>query len=357
MRNAEPPALTESVVRQLDGSNMRQLLEGFPEQIGDAVKIGKSVKLSLDGSRISQIVVSGLGGSAIGGDLLRTYLAKELAIPILVNRHYFLPRFVSRDSLVVISSYSGNTEETITAHRNAMNRGAQLLCITSNGKIQRIAIEHGHDLISIPKGLPPRAAVGYSFFPILMSLIRLRLVRGKANDIRETLSVLRRKRPQYRSLNPSSNEALRIALLLKGRLPVIYSATEYLDSVNLRWRTQLAENAKVLAFGNVVPEMNHNELVGWNVLKGLMKQMAVVFLRDMGEHRRVRARIGLTKEIVGRYTQHVAEVKSGGRSRLARMFSLVYLGDWVSYYLALLNGEDPTPVRVIEDLKAKLAKV
>jgi len=336
---------------------MRGLLLRFPEQVEEAISIGESSSVRLDPSRVSSIVVTGLGGSAIGGDLLRSYLAEEVRIPIVINRHYSLPKFVSKDSLVVVSSYSGNTEETIAAHKKAFSIGAQILCITSNGVTEKLAEKYRHSIIKIPKGFPPRAALGYSFFPVLVYLIRLGLVKRKENDFRETLSVLRRRSLLYQDLDSLSNEALETAILLKGRLPIIYSATENLDSVNLRWRTQLAENAKVLAFGNVLPEMNHNELVGWRVLRQLMKQMAVVFLRDLGEHSRVRVRLNLTKQIVSRYTPHVTEVKSAGRSRLARMFSLVYLGDWVSYYLALLNGEDPTPVKVIDFLKRELAKV
>jgi len=350
------PTLTEEFIRRIDASNMRELLVRFPEQIEDAVAIGENARITLKRNRFSHIVVSGLGGSAIGGDLLRSYLTPELGIPVFVNRHYFLPAFVSRDSLVVISSYSGDTEETIAAHRDAVNRKAQVICISSDGETERRAEAYGHSLIKIPKGYPPRAALGYSFFPLLVTMTRLGFVRDKANDIRETIRLLKKRAALYR-IPTSSNGALRIAQFLKGKLPVIYSTTENLDSVNLRWRTQLAENAKVLAFGNVLPEMNHNELVGWKVLKALMKQIAVVFLRDRGEHPRVRVRLNLTKELVNQYTPHVTEVRSEGRCRLARMFSLVYLGDWVSYYLALLNGEDPTPVRVIEDLKNELGKV
>jgi glucose/mannose-6-phosphate isomerase len=141
------------------------------------------------------------------------------------------------------------------------------------------------------------------------------------------------------------------------RLPVIYSPTEHLDSVNLRWRTQLAENAKVLAYGNVLPEMNHNELVGWNVQKRLMKDIVVVVLRDADEHSRVRVRLELTKRIIAKYSPRVIETRSEGKSLLARMFSLIHLGDWVSYYLAILNEVDPTPVKVIDYLKTELGKV
>jgi glucose/mannose-6-phosphate isomerase len=349
--------LNEATIRRIDASDMRGLLLRFPEQVEEAIAIGERSKIRLDPSRVASIVVTGLGGSAIGGDLLRSYLADEVRIPIVVNRHYSLPEFVSRRSLVIVSSYSGNTEETIAAHRDALKRGARVLCISSNGATERLAKHHRNALIKIPKGFPPRAALGYSFFPVLVTLIRSGLVRSRLRDFRETVRLLKKKAVLYGELSSSSNDALSIARKFKGRLPVIYSTTEHFDSVNLRWRTQLAENAKVLAYGNVLPEMNHNELVGWNVLKKLMKEIVVVILRDADEHPRVRVRLDLTKKIVAKYSPHNIEVKSEGESLLARMFSLIYLGDWVSYYLAVLNRVDPTPVKVIDYLKSELTRV
>jgi glucose/mannose-6-phosphate isomerase len=349
--------LNEATLHRIDASNMRELLLRFPDQIEEAIAIGEKSSIRVDLSKVSSIVITGLGGSAIGGDLLRSYLADEVSIPIVVNRHYFLPQFVTKKSLVIVSSYSGNTEETIAAHRDALKRGARILCISSNGTTERIAKQHKNALIKIPGDFPPRAALGYSFFPILVTLIRSGLVRGRVRDLQETVGLLKKKAVLYGAPTSSSNDALNIARELKGRLPVIYSTTEHLDSVNLRWRTQLAENAKVLAYGNLLPEMNHNELVGWNVLKKLMKGIVVVILRDAEEHPRVRVRLDLTKKVVARYSSHIIEVKSGGESLLARMFSLIYLGDWVSYYLALLNEVDPTPVKVIDFLKAELGKV
>ena len=356
--HSRAPELSEAAIRRIDVSNMRELLLRFPEQIGDAAAIGEKAKFRLDFSGISSIVITGLGGSAIGGDLLRSYLADELGLPIVVNRHYSLPKFVTRNSLVVVSSYSGNTEETIAAHHEARKRGAQVVCITSNGETERIAKQYRNPLLKIPKGYPPRAALAYSFFPILVTLVRAGLIKQRVNDLRETVALLKKKSRLYADQDSSSKHGpLSLAKELKGRLPIIYSTTEHFDSVNLRWRTQLAENAKVLAFGNVLPEMNHNELVGWNVLKGLMKQIAVVFLRDRGDHPRVRARLELTRKIVAKFTPSIVEVESEGKSLLARMFSLIYLGDWVSYYLALLNGVDPTPVKVIDYLKAQLSEL
>lgn len=349
--------MQEQEILQYDTMNMRKLLTEFPRQVEDAIRIGKNAKVSLNAKRIKNIVVTGLGGSAIGGDLIHSFLADELAIPFVVNRHYFLPGFVDANSLVIVSSYSGNTEETISAHQDAKKRKAQVLCISSNGETERVAQKFKHSLVKIPPGFPPRAALGYSFFPLLVLLTRLGLVKTKEKQMKETVELLKNKVGEYTSFDQQTNKAFAIAHRVYNRIPIVYSPAEWYDSVNLRWRGQFCENAKVLAFGHVVPEMNHNELVGWKVLKHHMKEMAVIFLKDRTMHPRVAVRMNIMKSIINEYAAEIIEVESEGQSLLARMFSLVYLGDWVSFYLAMLNGVDPTPVKVIDYLKNELAKV
>ena len=349
--------MTEQEILQHDNRNMRRLLVEFPLQIEDALRIANRARVHLNTRRIQNIVVTGLGGSAIGGDLLRSFLADELSIPLIVNRHYFLPDFVDARSLVIVSSYSGNTEETISSHKDAAKRKAQVLCVSSNGVTEQLAKKYKHPLVKIPVGFPPRAALGYSFFPVLVVLTRLGIVKAKVAQIKETVALLREKAKEFAVLDQGANKALALAMRLYNKLPVVYSSAEWFDSVNLRWRGQLCENAKVLAFGHVVPEMNHNELVGWNVLKPQMKQIAVVLLRDARMHPRVAVRMNVMKTIISQYAAEIIEAESEGRSLLARMFSLIYLGDWASFYLAILNGVDPTPVKVIDYLKNELAKV
>jgi glucose/mannose-6-phosphate isomerase len=349
--------MTLDDIKRIDQSGMYDRLFDFHSQVEDAVRIGKGASLKLGVRGVANIVLTGMGGSAIGGDLLRSYLVDELSVPFIVNRHYALPRFVDRRSLVIVSSYSGNTEETIAAHRDAIKRKARILCITTGGEAERLAVRHRQPVIKIPAGFQSRAALGYSFFPLLLALCRLGLVKQRAKDIRETIGLLRSKARVYREPDASDNTPLQLARQLKGTLPIVYSATEYFDAIGVRWREQICENAKKLAFGHVIPEMNHNELVGWKIGAETMRQMEVVFLRDRGTHKRIATREEITKEIISRYALHVSEVWSEGRSLLARMFSLIYFGDWVSFYLAILNNEDPTPVMVIEQLKGELAKV
>ncbi|HTY58010.1 MAG TPA: bifunctional phosphoglucose/phosphomannose isomerase [Bacteroidota bacterium] len=345
--------MTLDDIRSIDPHGMYGLLTSFPAQVREAVQIGNAARTGVSSRGIRNIVLSGLGGSAIGGDILRTYLAGDLHVPFIVNRMYTLPAFVGPGSLVIISSYSGNTEETNAAHREALKRKAKVLCITSGGKTAKLAGRG--PVIRVPGGLPPRAALGYSFFPLLIALARAGFITDRGKAIRETIALLEDRAPVYAEPDAARNPALQLAGKLCGRIGIVYSAAERFDSINTRWRGQIAENGKSLAFGHVIPEMNHNELVGWEVLREPMREMQVFMLRDRDDHRRVRIRMDVTKLVLGEHTERITEVWSEGSSLLARMFSLVYLGDWMSFYLAVLNGVDPTPVRVIDRLKKELA--
>ena len=349
--------MTLENIKQIDPKGMYQWIADFPKQIEESVRIGKEAKIKLNVKGVQNIVLTGLGGSAIGGDLLRSYLVKELDIPFAVNRYYTLPEFVGKNTLVIVSSYSGNTEETISAHKEAMKRKARILCISTGGETARMAKKFKQPWIQIPPGLSPRAALGYSFFPLLVVLSRLGFIKPKDRDIKETIQLLKNKSLSFGNPESPENAPLKLAERLKGQLPVIYSPAEHLDTVNIRWRGQIAENAKQLSSGHVLPEMNHNELVGWKVLTDLMKHMHVIFLKDFGTYKRVAIREGITKQVVSMYAGEVSEVASEGRGLLARMFSLIYFGDWVSLYLAILNNENPEPVAIIDYLKSELSKV
>ena len=220
-----------------------------------------------------------------------------------------------------------------------------------------MAKKYRHPRISIPAGLQPRAALGYSFFPLLVTLARNEYIKNKTKDIKETIALLHDLAEKYDSPDAATNDALSLAQRVHGKLPIIYSSTEKFDSVNLRWRGQICENAKQLAYGNVFPELNHNELVGWKVLKDIMRQIELIILRDKEDHKRVAARMDITQQLLREYAGNVTEIHSQGKSLLARMFSLIHLGDWVSYWLAILNNEDPSPVKAIDYLKGKLAEI
>jgi len=302
------------------------------------------------------VVVAGLGGSAIGGDLLRTYLVDQVELPILVNRGYTLPGFVGPDTLVFASSYSGDTEETLAACRQAIQRRSQIIGIASGGQLVQLAAEANFSMIRIPAGYPPRAALGYSFVALLLSMAKLGLVSEQGVSLREAQELVRQKGVEYHPSVPlGKNEAKQCALKLRGKFPVIYAWGHHFEAVAIRWRGQLAENSKQLSSHHLFPEMDHNEIVGWGMPEAMMKKTAVILLRDRGEPKPIVKRMEITKELIAPFAGEIVEAWATGTSLLARLFSLLHLGDWVSFYLAVLNGVDPTPVQRIDMLKRRLA--
>lgn len=350
-------------LRAHDPGDMYAAIRDFPEQIRTGVELGRSCpRLELAGIR--RVLVLGMGGSAIGGDLFRSYISsfdERAGVDVAVSRGYRPPP-VDGSTLVVVSSYSGNTEETIEAYERTRERAGAVLAVTTGGRIGAMAGEYGHPAINPPGGLQPRAALAYGFFPLAWALAVTSglfgpLVREETErGIDETIALLGTLGAEYASGPGASNEAYGLAEAIRGHIPVIYSSSELLDSVNLRWRGQIQENAKHLAFGNLLPEMNHNEINGWLNPPELARRMAPIFLHDSGDHERVARRLEITRRIVGEHSGPTSAVSSKGASAMARMFSLVHLADWTSYYLAVLNGDDPMPVPVIEDLKVELAK-
>ncbi|MCX8050352.1 MAG: bifunctional phosphoglucose/phosphomannose isomerase [Chlorobi bacterium] len=346
-----------------DRSNMRAVLRTFPEQVRHAVQIAEQVP-PLHGIELrAEVVVAGVGGSAIGADLVRSYCAAlrgAQRLRINVWRGYGAPPFLDRSSVLVASSYSGDTEETLSVYADARKRTTHLYCITTGGQLARLAKRHRVPCILIPAGFQPRAAIGYSFFPLLGLVLGHPAVEDTARrtvqrSIPETIEVLEQLSEECAEPTPD-NPALALAKLLRERLPVVYGAYERTDAIALRWRGQIQENAKQLAFSHLLPEMNHNEINGWHYPPELVRRSVVLLLRDRDDHRRIALRFDALADILRRAkVAAVRTVEGRGNSLLARTMSLVYLGDWTSYYLALLNGVDPTPVPVISRLKHILA--
>lgn len=349
----------KKVIARYDKSEMIKTLEAFPDQVRDAKEIGQAFNLP-DSYRnqYRNVVCTGLGGSAIGADMARSYLADEIKIPMIVNRNYTLPAFVGENSLVIVSSYSGNTEETISAYRDARSKKARIMVITSGGELQKFAKDDGYPYLVIPKGFQPRCALGYSFFPLLILLSKAGLIKDKAKDIDSAINTMEalRNKKLGNDIAEKKNPAKQIARELYMKFPVIYASQDHMDVVATRWRGQIAENSKTIGSSHVFPELTHNEIVGWKHPKRLLKKLVAVILRDAGDHARIAKRMDIAKKIIASEKAKVVEVHSVGGDLLARTFSLVYMGDFVSFYLAVLNTEDPTPVERIKFLKEELAK-
>ena len=345
-------------ISKLDKENMLELLTHFPKQCEDALFIGEhsAIKESYKKS-YPHIIFTGLGGSAIGADFVKDYVSGEMRVPIFVNRNYELPSFAGNDSLVFAASYSGNTEETLAAYMDAKARHAKVIVITSGGKIKDLALKNKDMLITIPKGYPPRCALGYSFIPALVMLSKLGLIKKKTGEIRDAIQYLDsfQKKRLAADVKEKANTAKGIAKCIFGKVPVIYASSK-LESIAIRWRGQFAENAKTLASSHVLPEMNHNEIVGWAHPRAVLKNFVAIILKDKTDHTRVKKRMAITAKILKKNKFHVMEIESQGKTLLNRMLSLVYVGDFTSFYLSILNKTNPTPVERITYLKKQLAK-
>lgn len=339
-----------------DPGKMLEALWNLPEQCEEALAIGRGVKIPADYGQVSNIVVTGLGGSAIGGDFLRLFVSDKAGVPVIVNRDYTLPKFVDSRTLLFAVSYSGNTEETISAYSDAVSRGARIVALTNGGKLREMAEKDGFPVIVVPAGISPRAATGYLLVPALTVLETIGLIGDLTPEINEMTTVLRSLREQLRpEITVDRNQAKSTALRLKGKIPVIWAAGGNTEVVATRWKGQINENGKAPAYWNVFPELNHNEIVGFEEPQDLLKQMEIIILRDKHDHPRVRLRMDISKEIILDTVSGITEIWSSGEGRLARLFSLTYIGDYVSVYLAALYGIDPTPVKKIDYLKNKLA--
>ena len=338
-----------------DASDMYSVLCDYPGQARTGMDVGNSVNLrGLDPATLSNVLVCGMGGSAIGGDVLRVFAEGKGRIPIAVQRGYSLPGYVGPQTLVLVVSYSGNTEESLASYDEARRRGARIVAVTSGGALLARAESDGVPVAIIPGGLAPRCALGYLFFPLLMIAARLDVLDVQQSELQAAIAVLEQNTRDYAAHDDAANTAITIAERLRGRLPVLYGAQAGLDAVLMRWRCQIEENAKMLAYSNVLPEMNHNEIVGWEQNPDLLRRIAVIVLHDRNELPQIRKRIAVTLDILRPLAGDIIEITAGETQSLARVMGLICLGDWVSYYLAVGSGVDPYPIVNIDRLKAAL---
>jgi len=339
-----------------DPGGMLELTESFADQWRRARDIGLGFRPP-EPPAVDGVLLLGMGGSAFAGDLLAGYLEELLPVPFLVNRAYDLPAFAGKNTLVIVSSYSGNTAETLAAAGMAVERGCSLVGITTGGKLAPMLADRGFPFITIPQGFAPRAALGFSFVPLLIMLQRIFELPDQEAALDETGRLLAEQRDRYgRQVPAEKNRAKNLAAALCGRIPVIYGAAGAFASVAYRWRCQINENAKRMAVFGAVPEMNHNEIVGWAGPRELTRGFVLLNLLDRDYHPEVRYRFECMAKLIARTSGNIIDLESRGDSLLARLFSLIHLGDYVSVYLALLEAEDPTPVLCIDTLKQLLAR-
>lgn len=328
-------------------NNMKNLIEKFPDQLREAVKIAQTSKINLSEKEIKNVLIAGLGGSGIGGTIASEITALECRVPVTVTKGYFMPEFVNENTLVIISSYSGNTEETIQVMNAAYERNAKLIAITSGGIIAETATKKNFNCILVPGGMPPRACLGYSLVQVLSVLYKNNLI--KSDPLTECIAAADLLEKENDSIHA---EAKRITAFLKGKIPVLY-ATTFHEGIAVRWRQQINENAKMLCWHHVVPEMNHNELVGW---RNRNENLAVLYLLFNNEYERNLKRIEMNKEVIKSFTPNIYTLTAKGNSEIVQTFYLNAVGDWVSYNLSLENGVEAAEIDVINHLKSQLSK-
>lgn len=307
--------------------------------------------MDLQDSKYNLVLLAGMGGSAISGDLIPDYLNGELRIPFIVNRSYLLPEFVDENSLVIISSYSGNTEETLSVFKEALKRKCKIAAITSGGEVKKICNEKKICCINIPSGYQPRYALGLSFFSQLKLLQQVGIIENQDNIVNQIISLWKKKGEEY---SIEENKALSLASELTGFLPIIYSDEKYTSAVGYRFKCQLNENSKLLAFSNVIPEMNHNEIIGWETFEEKKMFTRVITISDPEFHPQIKKRFEITSQLAKQSGVEIINIESKEKNRKVRLFDLIFLCDWISYYLALLRNHDPSEIDYIDELKNRL---
>lgn len=318
-------------------------------------RAGEAVEIPFPADAVKDVAVCGMGGSAIAGDLVSSIYATRLRRPLATLRDYYLPGWVGENTLVFLMSYSGNTEETLTAAMQAVERGSLIIAVTSGGKMESFYGDQGVPVVPVPAGLQPRAALLYLLTPLVVVLSRLGVIPPADADLDDARAVLEAGVAACEpSITQDRNPAKQIASVLEGGVPLVYGA-ETTSAVARRWKCQLNENAKVPAFWAELPELDHNEIVGFESPGGFESIAHVVMLREPDQHRQVQRRFDLTKELIEPRVRGVLSVSADGATPLGRALDLVLLGDYVSAYLGCIRGLDPGPVDIIEALKERLA--
>ncbi len=338
-----------SALKKIDKSGALDVLDSLPEACEKALENARELKLEYPKPR--RVIITGMGGSAIGGDLMRDWLKKEVSAPIETYRGFQLPVYAGKNTLVIAASYSGNTRETLSAFKDALKRGCMCVAISSGGKLLELAETQKVPCVKLPQGIMPRFAISYLFLSMAMVFQKSGLIEKK-KEIDATIGLLKKLKDELNVNIPTKkNVAKKLASEIDGKIPIIYTFGPFKAAAK-RLKCEFNENSKIPAFWGFFPEISHNEIEGW--ASELSDKFYVIFFRDKkGETTGTRGEIEATESIVKRKTQ-VGEICAEGSTKLEKILSLVYIGDYVSVYLALAQGKDPTPVDTIQELKGKL---
>ena len=327
-------------------SEMKRLISEFPNNFNEAKDIASRTKLQSPSNEIHNVVICGMGGSGIGGDFVSKWLEDEIEVPVKIVKDYTVPAFVSKNSLVIGSSYSGNTEETICAVEQAIDKEAHIIGITSGGRMKELCESNGFDVIIVPGGNPPRTALAYSIFQLVNIFVEMGMADSqRLNELMVAQERIIKEEPSIKE------QALELANYLNGKVGILYGTSDF-EPVLVRARQQFNENSKALSWHHVLPEMNHNELVGWG---GGDARFATVFFETSGNHPRNDKRIEITKAKI-KEKSSIHTVKAKGQSKIEQSLYIVNIVDWASLYLSELKEVDPVEIEVIDFLKGELSR-
>jgi glucose/mannose-6-phosphate isomerase len=356
----------QRLLKSVDRSNMLGLCLKTNEFCTEAIAMARRFRLpqktlipkkhQIVYNKPKNVIIAGMGGSAIGGDLLHDWLLDRVPVPVEVSRDYYLPTYANEETLAFIVSYSGETEEALSALLNAVKRKCMVIAIASGGTLISFAQKLHLPCMTVRGGLQPRVAVPYLFFPLAVIMEKIGLISGVEEEFKEITKVLEVLANENASKVPQrKNFAKKLAWELRSTIPVVYGFRQY-RAVAMRFKSELNENSKIPAKWESFPELNHNDIVGWEAAKKLTKKFTVVLIRDDDEPPEIRNRIEATKKLSLPKARKVLEVKAKGKSELAKMFSVLFLGDLTSVYLAILLGVDPAPVKIITAMKKEMQK-
>lgn len=323
---------------EIDKKNMHSILKNFPTQVIEAWKIAKDLTLT----DFNHIIIVGMGDSAIAGEILKSLLFNKFKFPIELYRTYSLPEYINSKTLIFAISYLGDTDETLSAFRDANRKGCQIVVVTSGGKLANLADKTGHKIVKVPSGLPIRLAYGYMFFPILRILQNSKLIENQESEVQKLADALRS--------DIFREKGLEIAQKLGERTPLIYSS-EKLRAIAYKWKINFNENSKIHAFCNFFSEMNYNEIEGFKRRSG---NYYCFIIKDDFEEQKIKKLMELTKKIIQEQNIPVLNIELTSTSTLQKIISTIYLGDWTSYYTALSSDTDPTETQLIGRLKSEL---
>jgi glucose/mannose-6-phosphate isomerase len=346
------------VISEIDKSDMISKVESFPEQIKESKEIVDSSELD-SFFKIDNIIISGMGGSAISGDIIQSLLRDRLEIPIYINRQYDLPKWANKNTLLISQSYSGNTEETLSAFKHGFQKRCKIIGISSGGKLKEFCEKRNISHINIPTDFPPRAATGYMLFSCLYAMKKIRIIKmDLESEINETISIIEEFRNHNKKeISEKDNISKQFAKKLSNKIPQVYGF-DFLSPIAKRWCTQFNENSKIICRYDEVSECNHNDIVGWSMNPEDTNKFTCILFRDTEtESVYMSKRLDFMKKLYESVAANVFEIHTKGKKRLSKMMYIMYLGDFISCYLAIIRKIDPTPVSIIKQLKDELSKI